>query len=126
MSELEQAVGDLVEAVGEAQAAILVSGMASMMQTGGKSIDAAISWFGGLDRPKVTMEQLRNASKKAWLQLSEEPKDEGGRPNRVRAFAELYAFSPDKEGVLALAKKDLSPATYQKLRKAVGLAKPRK
>lgn len=130
MSQLTDAVNSLVARVGEEQAALLIAGLALSMNPGGREFDQVIKWFG--ESPKLTSENLKAIRAYAEISFGDRlemlllrEKASRGRLDRISVYAELYEFATDKAGVLETAKKDLSVASYQRLRERVGLAKSR-
>lgn len=131
MSQLTEAVDALVTQVGEEQAALLIAGLARTMEPGGRRLDQVINWLG--EAPKLTLANMKAVRALADMSfvdrvdaILQREKASPGQRDRITVYADLYAFATDKKAALATAKKDLSAASYQRLRAAVGLSKPRK
>ncbi len=127
MGEAREALEKLVAAVGEEQAAKLVTGLADLVAGGERPYDELVTFLGVRPKlPSAVAEAMKTIASRPFSEPLPEPakiKFAGGRPNRLQVYEELYREAADKEAVLRLAERDLGRTSFYQLRKKLGLDK---
>lgn len=129
MRKLDMLVKELETQVGEEQAEILIAGLLASVAEAPEADGERRTWFQTPALPEAFKDALKTLASRPWDQrieaVFEPPVSYGGRPDRVQVYVQLYELSTNREAVLAMAKNALSPASYQRLRERLGLARKR-